>query len=171
VKKPWYAWKRLVISKMKESIPEYEAVKGLQNKFYSFTENQAYFGGIYFWESELHAREWFNQDWFDRTEKKYGIKGLVLHYQIVQIQRISEQIRNKGNYCAVISYSSDLKQELNSNIAGLYLKIDLLDSTSKPCTLLLWETKKQAKTFFKNRLINIEYFEVPLLLYSYLDKK
>lgn len=69
---PWYAPKFLIKSGMKKSIPEYAAVKGLVRKVYSIEEGTGFFGGIYLWENEQSAKEWFNQAWFDRVNSKYG---------------------------------------------------------------------------------------------------
>ncbi len=69
---PWYAPKFLIKNGMRKSIPEYEAVKGLTRKIYSIEEGTGFFGGIYLWENEQAAKEWFNQAWFDRVNSKYG---------------------------------------------------------------------------------------------------
>jgi hypothetical protein len=86
VKKPWYAWRSLVVGKMKKSFPEYQTIDGLGEKFYSFTENQKYFGGIYLWNNKAAAQAWFTEKWFERTEKSYGHRGQVDYYKIEKIE-------------------------------------------------------------------------------------
>ncbi|MFM8914567.1 MAG: hypothetical protein ACKOE6_16865, partial [Flammeovirgaceae bacterium] len=104
VKKPWYAWKALVVKKMKKSIPEYSAIEGLRYKYYSFTSTHDHFGGIYLWASAQNASNWFNAAWYDRTEKKYGKKGIVLSFQIQNINTMAAAPANEGDYCAVLTY-------------------------------------------------------------------
>lgn len=164
VKKPWYAWKGLVVGKMKKSFPEYSAVKGLEHKYYSFTIDHHYFGGIYLWKSEQDSKNWFNQAWFDRTEKKYGIQGIVLSFQIQSIKTISLPQKNEGNYCAVLSYSKNSSNDFNDNTKGLFQIIELRDSNQKACYLTLWENIKIASSFFNSKAFDNEYYEVPLIL-------
>lgn len=57
LKAPWYAPKIFVESKMKDSIPEYSAIKGLQKKMYSLESDSSIFGGVYLWVNEKAARE------------------------------------------------------------------------------------------------------------------
>ncbi|MFM8832203.1 MAG: hypothetical protein ACKOEV_00940 [Cytophagales bacterium] len=88
VKKPWYAWRSLVVGKMKKSFPEYQAIDGLGEKFYSFTENHKLFGGIYLWNNKAAAQAWFTEKWFERTEKSYGQRGQVDYYEIEKIETL-----------------------------------------------------------------------------------
>jgi hypothetical protein len=164
VKKPWYAWKGLVVGKMRKSIPEYEAVKGLKHKFYSFTDDHKYFGGIYLWKSEQESKNWFNQTWFDRTEKKYGLKGIVLSFQVKSITTITLTEKNKGDFFAVLSYIKTSSIDWNKNSKGLLQVIELRDSNQKGCYLSLWENKKTADIFFNINKSENECFEVPFLL-------
>ncbi len=69
---PWYAPKFLVKNKMKDSIPEYSQIPGLLRKYYSIEAKTGKFGGIYLWENQKAARDWFNLEWFSRVNKKYG---------------------------------------------------------------------------------------------------
>ncbi|MFZ4056486.1 MAG: hypothetical protein ACOYKE_00035 [Ferruginibacter sp.] len=164
VKKPWYAWKGLVVGKMKKSFPEYSAVKGLEHKYYSFTEDHHYFGGVYLWKSEQDAKNWFNQAWFDRTEKKYGEKGIVQSFQIQHIKTISIPPKNEGHYYAVLSYSKHTSNDFNANTKGLFQIIELTDSNQKRCYLTVWENMKMARSFFNSNAFDNEYYEVPLVL-------
>lgn len=164
VKKPWYAWKALVVGKMEKSFPEYSNARGLEHKYYSITEDHKYFGGIYLWKSEEDSKNWFNQAWFDRTKKKYGVQGIVLSFQIQLIKTFSLPQTNKGNFCAVLSYSENVLSEFSPNTKGLFQIIELKDSNQKKCYLTLWENKKIAISFFNTKPFDSEYFEVPLIL-------
>jgi hypothetical protein len=164
VKKPWYAWRGLVVGKMKKSFPEYSAVKGLVHKYYSFTEDHLYFGGIYLWESEQNSKNWFNHAWFDRTKKKYGIQGMVISFQIQSIKTISLPQKNEGHYCAVLSYSKNSSSDFNDNTRGLFQIIELRDSNQQACYLTLWENVRIASSFLNSKALDNEYYDVPLIL-------
>jgi hypothetical protein len=164
VKKPWYAWKGLVLRKMRESIPEYTAAPGLVFKYYTFTEDQRYLGGIYLWKSEQDASNWFNQAWFDRTEKKYGEKGVVMRFTIKDILTLANPASNEGKYFAALSDESMQKANLESHPGSLLQVIDLIDEKNTPFRLSLWENKNACLRFLDKTSIKSEYFEVPILL-------
>lgn len=164
VKKPWYATKGLVVKKMKKSFPEYSAVQGLQQKYYSFTEDHHYFGGIYLWNSEQDSKNWFNQAWFDRTEKKYGVKGIVLSYQIQHITTMISPKISEDDYFAVLSHSPTTSINWNSNSKGLIQVIELKDANQKTCYLSLWETKQNGTSFCNSTFSENEHYEAPLIL-------
>ncbi len=162
VKTPWYAWKSLVTGKMLESIPEYQSVKGLKQKFYSFTPNHKYFGGIYLFEKQGDALSWFNQDWFDRTKKKYGEIGLVDYFQIVSIREVAKPNSDKGDFVAVLARTATPANIDSSE--GLIKIIQLIDGQGKECYLSLWRDDKAQRYFFKTNPSSGEIFEIPILL-------
>jgi len=77
LKAPWYAPEFYVEKKMKDSIPEYSSINGLQTKLYSLEIDSSLFGGIYLWKNEKFARDWWNQSFFDRVNKKYGANNTI----------------------------------------------------------------------------------------------
>jgi hypothetical protein len=162
VKKPWYAWRGLVVSKMKKSIPEYQAIKGLNQKFYSFIENHKFFGGIYFWETEKDATNWFNQAWYDRTEKKYGAKGIVVYYKIHSIKTIATVSPNTKDLYAAITYKKEDTFLMENYAEGLLKILTLTDDKNITCYLTLWQNHENAKTYFQNKNLINEFFDVPL---------
>lgn len=164
VKKPNYAWRSLVVGKMKETIPEYRVVDGLRQKFYSFTENHKFFGGIYFWESEEQAKTWFNGAWFTRTEEKYGLRGTVDFYSISQLKTFASVGRTHGKYWSALSYPEKEVAKNFSSANGLILIALLSDKDGKECYLSLWENEKMAKSFFSDKEGQHNYFDSPILL-------
>jgi len=159
VKKPWYAWRGLVAKKMKQSIPEYQAIKGLNEKFYSFTDDAKLFGGIYQWRSEAEAKAWFNQSWFDRTEKSYGLKGIVEYYQIQSVETIAKYSDTEGEYCSVLSF---IDSSINQSTVGLIKVIKIVNEKNQSGTLTLWQNKESAVTYFGKQ--SVTYFDSPILL-------
>lgn len=159
VKKPWYAWRGLVVGKMKESFPEYKAIPGLIEKYYSFTEDRKLFGGIYRWESEAAAKAWFNDRWFAATEEKYGVMGLVDYFRITTITTLGEPTATEGDYWCTLSWQPALPAK---NTDGL-VKILTLEQNGKAGLLLLWKDKKSA-TAYGGEADDVTFFDTPLLL-------
>jgi heme-degrading monooxygenase HmoA len=164
VKKPWYAWRSLVVGKMKKSIPEYSAIKGLQQKYYCFEKSGNYFGGIYFWENEQDSKNWFNPAWFLRTEKKYGVQGIVLSFQILNIKTNSLPKNKKVNLIAALApLQQDLMEDLSTQ-KGLLQVVELKDEIGKITYLSIWSDQNDVDSFFKSALKAPLYFDIPLLL-------
>jgi heme-degrading monooxygenase HmoA len=161
VKTPWYASRAMVVNRMRKTIPEYQLIKGLRQKMYAFTENRQLFGGIYLWESEPDARAWFNQAWFEKTEKKYGKKGEVAYYEVLSIQNTATSVHNEGKYWAVLS---SVEAKLSPEAHGLLKIITLKDAKEKRAFLTLWQNKATAEKYFAESIGTHTYFDTPILL-------
>ncbi len=165
IKKPWYAWRSLVISKMKRSIPEYQTLEGLQEKYYLFVKKQKLFGGIYVWQDQQSAENWFNQAWFDRIEKKYGKKGEVAYYQIESIQSFAVVGKVENKFWAVLTYPTTKSERVPANqTPGLIKIIFLKDEAGQKCFLTLWQNKVVAEEYFLNKEGDHSFFDTPILL-------
>jgi heme-degrading monooxygenase HmoA len=162
VKKPWYAWRSLVVKKFKESIPEYEAIPGLLQKNYHFTENDGKFGGIYLWASEAEAKAWFNPKWFERVIKTYGEEGVVDYNQILQSTTIAKHDLT-GDYCSVLQLGKALS--ISESTPGL-LRITQIKSKDQLGSVTLWKSKEEAKQYFSQQkgAGQISYFDTPVLI-------
>ena len=96
LKIPWYAPNFFVKDKMKDSIPEYSTINGLQKKMYSIESDSALFGGVYLWENEKAARDWWNEGFFERVNKKYGgnnkipLKQALFFHSIEKREKVEE---------------------------------------------------------------------------------
>jgi heme-degrading monooxygenase HmoA len=77
VPKPWYAPRRVVIGKMRDTIPDYAGLPGLMFKAFSFERDSSDFGGLYFWRDRATAEAWFNPAWFERVRKERGVEAQV----------------------------------------------------------------------------------------------
>ncbi len=160
---PWYAWRGLIINKMKKSIPQYQSIPGLNQKLFCLTENKALIGGIYFWNTKQDAEKWFNKEWFDRTEKKYGEKGNVHYYQIMKTVIYEDIDKNETSLWSVLSYNE--KQLLFDNkTEGLINTIFLTDDNNKSCTITLWKNKEVAKKYFKDKESQNGFFDTPIFV-------
>lgn len=163
VKKPWYAWRSLIISKMEESIPEYKAIEGLNQKLYSFTEDHKQFGGIYLWKTQKNASTWFNQAWYDRTEKKYGEKGIVDFYTVLDMRSFTNFPTQNGNYWCVLTQSS-LDFEIQESTQGIIQKISLKNTAGTLFYLSFWFDKTSADNFFEGKNLKNEFFDSPIAI-------
>lgn len=164
VKKPWYAWRSLVVSKMKKSVPEYQTVAGLRYKFFSLTEDHKFAGGIYLWETEKQAKDWFSPAWFDRTEKKYGQPGTVAYYQVKQIDVAPPSVAQEGQRWAVLSYASENPLATNDSKGDIVAALTLRDANGETCYISVWSSQEAAEAYFENKAARRESFDVPVWL-------
>lgn len=160
---PWYAWRGLIVNKMKETIPQYQSIKGLNQKIFCLTENQTLIGGIYFWKTKKDAQNWFNENWFERTKKKYGQKGIVHYYEIEKTETIINFDKSEINFWTVLSYNEN-ELLLNNKTVGLISMIYLKDGTNKNCVLTIWKNKDVAKKYFNDKKSQNIYFDSPFFL-------
>jgi heme-degrading monooxygenase HmoA len=77
VPSPWWAPDFLITGKFVDSIPQYAAAPGLEQKAYTLTEEGRRFGGVYLWESRAAAERWFDEAWHERVRKQRGVEGDV----------------------------------------------------------------------------------------------
>lgn len=152
VKRPWYAWRGLVVNRMEKSTEEYRQVKGLAQKWYTLSDHEDTLGGIYFWDSAAPSALWFDSTWFARTEARYGQAGTVLHYDILEHSWAAGQMPREG--WATLSYDTTPL----STSDGLYAEIFLLDDQSKACVLRCWDREQESSE------VNLPRFFVPIFL-------
>jgi hypothetical protein len=152
---PWYAPKFLVKSKMVDSIPEYAAIQGLKQKIYSIEETTNLFGGIYLWENQKSANDWFSPEWFTRVNKKYGgdNKVSILKAIFIYNKEIIEAVDRNEHWTNVSIYSINksrdaeisnfFKSKIQSfqNQKGLQALWVASDSNSKIMLIELWSDR------------------------------
>jgi hypothetical protein len=80
---PWYAPRFLVTSKMRDTVPRYQAMAGLNFKAFSFAKADGHFGGIYLWEDLDAARAWFTPQWFELVKQERGAPANVRVFEVV----------------------------------------------------------------------------------------
>jgi heme-degrading monooxygenase HmoA len=81
VPKPWYAPRMLVVKKMRDTVPQYEKVAGLNFKMFSLAQSDGQFGGLYFWRNQPSASAWFDSAWFERVRKERGAEADVRYFE------------------------------------------------------------------------------------------
>jgi Putative mono-oxygenase ydhR len=83
VPKPWYAPRALVESRMRDTMPQYAHVSGLQFKAYSFERASGDYGGIYQWRDRASAQAWYNEAWHQRVRQERGDDASVTLFDAV----------------------------------------------------------------------------------------
>jgi len=68
---PWYAPTGLVVNKMKESVDLYSKLTGLLFKYYTIAVEDGKVGGIYLWQDQHAADQFYDQAWRQRIQDSY----------------------------------------------------------------------------------------------------
>ncbi|PCI68113.1 MAG: monooxygenase [Piscirickettsiaceae bacterium] len=59
----------------------YRTVPGLIRKYYLLSNDGRTAGGVYLWESQEQAADFYNQEWFQLIEEKYHSKPIISYFQ------------------------------------------------------------------------------------------
>jgi hypothetical protein len=196
VPKPWYAPKSVVIGKMRDSIPQYEAAPGLSFKAFSLAQADGQFGGIYLWKDLTSAKNWFSAAWFERVEKERGAKADVRFFEVpVAIDNtpggtpLNTDSSSVGTLVTIATPAGVSKQRLVKEFEaaiplyqkapGLLRKYFIVTADGKFGGIYLWKDQASAQSWFseawKERVRKtygsdaaIESFDTPILLPSKL---
>lgn len=163
VKKPWYAWRGLVLGKMEKTIPQYQAINGLAQKLYSFNVKENRFGGIYFWQDREDANTWFNPAWFEKTKEQFGEVGVVDYYQVRSLAQYAPFTVASGQYWSVLTRVNKVI-DLPKNTKGLMQQLELTNALGQLFFLSVWADKASAEKFFAGKDLENEYFDTPLVI-------
>lgn len=196
VPKPWYAPRAVVIGRMRDTLPQYEALPGLAFKAYSLAQTDGQYGGIYLWKDLAAARAQFSPGWFERVEKERGYKGEVRLFEVpVAIDNVVGGTARSLDSPAVATLvtiaapagvtRAQVVQEFNAavpiyrTVGGLMRKYFVLTSDGRFGGIYLWQDAASAQAWFneawKARVLkiygstaSIEWFDTPILLPSRL---
>ena len=75
---PGQRTKEQAISGAMKTAPQYLGMKGLLRKDYLNSDEGG--GGIYQWESRAAAEAWYNDDWWQMMESRYGVRPTLTFY-------------------------------------------------------------------------------------------
>jgi heme-degrading monooxygenase HmoA len=165
---PWYAPKFVVKSKMKDSIPEYSGIPGLNRKIYSIESDTGLFGGIYLWENQKSANDWFTPAWFERVNKKYGgdNKVPILPAIFIHGKDTSKSTSLNENWASVKSFAvgtdsiSKLPKYFESKISNLEKKTGYLglwvadESANRIKIITLWSDEDSMNSVDLSELVS-----------------
>ncbi len=79
VSAPWYAPRRIIASRMEQSIPTYARIPGLVHKLYTIADGKRV-GGIYLWQGTASAQAFFNAKWHQRILDNYGEAADLIYF-------------------------------------------------------------------------------------------
>jgi hypothetical protein len=60
-----------LIAEFNAALPIYQRISGLMRKYFIITPD-GQFGGIYVWDTQASAEQWFNAAWHQRVQDTYG---------------------------------------------------------------------------------------------------
>lgn len=80
---PWYAPRFFVTGKMRDSMPQYGSIPGLNFKAFAFARADGHYGGIYLWKYTAAAQAWFTPQWFDRVQRERGAPANVRSFEVL----------------------------------------------------------------------------------------
>jgi Putative mono-oxygenase ydhR len=192
VPKPWYAPRSLVVSKMRETIPQYEAIPGLAFKAFFLARDDGKFGGVYLWRDRASAQAWFNAAWFERVEKERGAKGEVRYFDVpVAIDNTPGGTPRSDDSSAVatlvtiatppgvgrdrLAAEFDAAVPVYRQVKGLLRKYFILTGDGRFGGIYLWSDPGSAERWFNaawhervrktyGEDARIEWFDTPILL-------
>lgn len=87
VAKPWYLPSFLLTRKFRETIPQYAAIPGLAQKYYTVTADGRFFGGIYLWTDRAAAEAWFTPAWFQKVRELRGTEAQLEYFAAPALER------------------------------------------------------------------------------------
>jgi hypothetical protein len=190
---PWYVPRSLVVSRMRDTVAQYEKLPGLAYKIYSISSDKKY-GGIYLWKDAASAQAWFSPAWFTRVKAERGVEGQVTYYDApMWIDNESASVANTSETVSTvvtISAPAGVSREqiiegfraavpVYQKVPGLMRKYFIMTQDGKFGGIYLWANKAAAEQFYnetwKERVsktygaaANIEWFDAPILTPSML---
>ncbi len=189
---PWYAPRALVLSRMRDTQPQYEALPGLAFKAFSLAQPGGQFGGIYLWRDLASARAWFSPAWFERVQKERGTPGDVRFYEVpVAMDNTPGGTANDPSSTTISTLVTvptppgvsrqrliagfQASVPMHKAAAGLLRKYFIITDDGKFGGIYLWRDTESAQQWFnaewKDRALKaygapatIEWFDTPILL-------
>lgn len=87
--------KEAAINAAKGTAPTFRKAPGLIRKFY--LNGDAGGGGVYLWESREAAEAWYNDDWWVKAEKSFGVRPQLTYYDnYVVVDNAANEVRVEG---------------------------------------------------------------------------
>ena len=171
--------------KMRESIPEYEGLSGLEFKAYSLARASGSYGGLYLWSDGDSAHAWFSPDWFERVERERGVTPKVRFFRVLSIvdtvpggtPRDSRSktvasllmLSPKSVFADFSSQSLQGFVAADQHVPGLLRRYRVMDADGRSGVLSIWQNAAAAKSLMNNSTESeAEWFDTPILLPSIL---
>jgi hypothetical protein len=183
VPKPWYAPRFLVVGKMRDAIPEYEALPGLAFKAFSFAQADGHYGGIYLWKDLASAQSWFTPAWFARVEKERGARAEVRCFDVraaldntpggtpkdvgsASVATVSATSRPEGAVAPLLAQALQTELAASRQTTGLLRRYVFVTAAGSLGRISLWRDAEAARASSPEG--DVESFDTPILLPSRL---
>ncbi|MBO0931494.1 hypothetical protein [Fibrella aquatilis] len=173
VKAPWYAFDFLLRRGFRQALPTYQSLDGLRFKAFSSIDRPdgTFFGGIYWWDSERQARQWFSPAWFADVERKRNVKPTVDYFPVVQTATFvtpSFNYRQHETDCVTVfahNLSEKQRQHALSAQDGLWQTYLVGESGGQQGGFFLFASADTARSFIaKQHLTHYDWYKTPVLL-------
>lgn len=182
VKAPWYAFNFLLSTGFKKALPTYQQVPGLRFKAFSssVTPDGKVFGGIYWWDSETQARNWYTPQWAAEVMRNRGHQPKVAYYPVVQEAVFvgpEFDYRQYEKHCIILfvhALSPELRRQCLAAQPGLLRACVVREprAANQQGALLLFASARQAKSFLRQQpAATYDWFWTPVLLSNALGNR
>ena len=189
---PWYAPRFFVTGKMRDTIPQYQAIPGLNFKAFSFARADGHYGGLYLWKDLNAASGWFTPQWFERVKQERGAAANVRVFEVLlAIDNIPGGTTANSDSAAVaiiveIPIPAGVGKERIAQgfaasvpsfqkIPGLLRKYFITSADGKFGGIYIWRDEASAQSWFtpawRDRIqkeygqpASMEWFDTPILL-------
>jgi hypothetical protein len=155
VKSPWYAPRWLIVRKFRESVPEYQALQGLERKAFSFAQADGAFGGVYLWSHRAQAEAHFNDAWHERVRRLRGTEGDV---RVFDVNRVLDGPLASVEEGPMVVAMTAGKLERYAAAAGLRWA-----SEGAGVVVSAWQSRSEAERFFAASE-SVEWFDTPVAI-------
>lgn len=193
VRGPWYAPRFVVLGRMRDTIPQYRALKGLAFKAYSFAQADGHYGGIYLWRDLASARAWFSPAWFARVEQERGVPAEVRFFEVVaavdntpggtpadpdspSVATLSLAPLPAGTERRDWARRAQQTLGEDRHVPGLLRRYLVMTDQGRVGHISLWRDKDAARQWFNRSRetpgveVTVEWFDTPILLPSALPE-
>ena len=176
VPRPWYAPRFVITGKMRDTMPLYAALPGLDFKAYSFAQADGAFGGLYLWKDAASARAWFSPAWFDRVRRERGVEAQVRLLEVVAaVDAVPGGTPADPDSPSVATLESNLPATApldalvaaDRRVPGLLRRYRVRDDAGRAGIFSLWRDAAAARQQLDASLQgSVEWFDTPILLPS-----
>lgn len=181
VPKPWYAPRRLVVARMRDTLAQYTALPGLAFKAYAIGQTDGSFGGLYLWKDIASARAWFSPAWFERVQRERGVAGRVRFLQVVSVAdtvpggtpadsdspSVATLLLAASGQGAPSTPITEAMVNADRRVPGLLRRYRVVDEAGRSGVMSLWRDAAAARQQLDaHEQAAAEWFDTPILLPS-----
>lgn len=87
VPSPWYAPDFLVAGRMRDAVPDYAIIAGLDYKYFTQSD-KGMLGGVYLWQNQQAANAFYDKKWHDRILESYGQPASLEFFEVTELMFI-----------------------------------------------------------------------------------